>query len=215
MRIRAFGLALMACLGAHAAPLPVPSGYPTLLGVSCGGVHVTSYVTGFNAAGDITGELYAWTACGGSGRGGGYKVTHYQSWHSITWGLGGTYVVGPYDSVVPDPLFTETDPYGNYIYNLCNGSSYTQPACVAQANIVYVPPTQPPVAPVAPSVVGLTQAAATAALQAAGLVASPYFTVTTSAPAGTVFYQSPAAGTQLTAGATVSIGVARPAPSDD
>ena len=200
---------------AAATDLPVPAGYPTLLGVSCGGVHVTSYVTGFDASGNIRGELYAWTACGGSGRGGGYKVTHYQSWHSITWALGGTYLVSPYDGLVPDPAVTETDAYGNYIYDTCNGVSFTQPACRAGANIVYVPPNQPPVAPVAPSVVGLTAAAATAAIQAAGLVASPYYTVTTSVAAGTVFYQTPTAGTQLTPGATVSIGIARAAPSDD
>lgn len=215
MRIRVFCLALTAAFGANAGSLPVPSGYPTLLGVSCGGVHVSSFVTGFNAAGDITGELYAWTACGGSGRGGGYKVTHYQSWHSITWGLDGTYIVRPYDWVVPDPAFTETDQYGNYIFSLCNGLSYTQPACVAQAGIVYIPPTQPPVAPVAPSVVGLTLVAATAALQAVGLVASPYYAVTSAVPAGTVFHQSPAAGIQLTSGAKVSIGIAQSAPSDD
>lgn len=215
MRIQMFGLGLVVAVNASAASLPVPNGYPTLLGVSCGGVHVTSYVTGFNAAGDITGELYAWTACGGSGRGGGYRVTHYQSWHSITWSLGGTYIVSAYDSVVPDPGLAETDQFGNYIYNQCGGLSYTQPACAAQANIVYVPPSQPAVAPVAPSVVGLTLAAAKAALQSAGLVANPYYTVTSAVPAGTVFYQAPAAGTQLTAGATVSIGIAQSTPSDD
>jgi hypothetical protein len=208
-------LLLLGASAACATDLPLPAGYPTLLGVSCGGVHVTSYVTGFDAAGNITGELYAWTACGGSGRGGGYKVTHYQSWHSITWALGGTYLVSAYDGVVPDTTFTDTDQYGNYVYDTCSGTSFTQPACRAGANIVYVPSGQPPVAPVAPSVVGLTAAAATAAIQSAGLVASPYYTVTTSVPAGTVFYQTPAAGAQLTPGATVSIGVARAAPSDD
>lgn len=208
-------LLLVTGSAACATDLPLPPGYPTLLGVSCGGVHVTSYVTGFDAAGNIKGELYAWTACGGSGRGGGYKVTHYQSWHSITWALGGTYLVSAYDGLVPDTTFTDTDQYGNYVYDTCNGMSFTQPACRAGANIVYVPPAQPPVAPVAPSVVGLTAAAATAAVRAAGLVASPYYTVTTTVPAGTVFYQSPGPGVQLTPGATVIFGVARAAPSDD
>ncbi len=208
-------LLVLACGAAAGADLPLPAGYPTLLGVSCGGVHVTSYATGFDSAGNIKGELYAWTACGGSGRGGGYKVTHYQSWHSITWALGGTYLVSPYDGLVPDPTFSETDQYGNYVYDTCNGMSFTQPACRAGANIVYVPPNQPPVAPVAPSVVGLTAAAATAAIQGAGLVASPYYTVTTSVAAGTVFYQTPSAGAQLAPGATVRIGVALATPIDD
>ena len=195
--------------------LPIPSGYPTLLGVSCGGVHVSSYLTGFNRLGNITGELYAWTRCGGSGRGGGYKTTTYQSWHSIVWGLDQSFIVTPYDGLFPDPLFYEVDQYGNQISNVCNGLTNGQPACVASATITYVPPTQVPVAPIAPSVVGMTQANASAAITAAGLTPSAYFTVTTAYPAGTVFYQTPAAGTQLTTGAVVSIGVAKTAPVDD
>jgi len=201
---------------ASAASLPLPPGYPTLLGASCGGVHVASYVTGFDQNGNITGEVYAWTRCSaGSGRGGGYRVRYYESWNSILWGLDGTYKVVPYDGVIPDPLFTETDQYGNAIYDVCSGVTYRQPACVASADITYVPSTQQPVAPIAPSVVGLSQADATAAITAAGLQASPYFTVTTIYPAGTVFYQTPAAGTQLTDGAVVHIGIAIQAPVDD
>ena len=48
--------------------LPLPAAYPTLLGASCGGVHVASYVTGFDKNGYIRGEVYARTRCGGSGR---------------------------------------------------------------------------------------------------------------------------------------------------
>ncbi len=206
---------LLVCGATWASTLPVPAGYPTLLGVSCGGVHVSSYVTGFDQAGNITGELYAWTACGGSGRGGGYKTRHYQSWSSITWALDGSYVVRPYDNLVPDPSFAATDQYSNYIFDVCNGMSYLQASCLASAYISYVPAGQPPIAPLAPSVVGLMESAAASAIKAAGLIAAPYYAVTASVSPGHVFFQTPAAGTQLSAGAVVHFGVARAAPIDE
>jgi hypothetical protein len=114
--------------------LPLPAGYPALLGVSCGGVHVASYVTGFDVNGNITGEVYAWTRCGASGRGGGYHSKVYESWHSITWGIdGGWYVLAPtYDGAIPNPAWIETDAFGNTISNACNGTTNGRPACVAQ-----------------------------------------------------------------------------------
>ena len=128
-------------VAAHAqTALPLPPGYPALLGVSCGGVATASYVTGFDAQGNILGEVYAWTSCGGSGRGGGYKKRLYQSWHSMKWTLSRQYTVLPYDSVVPDSTFTETDQYGNYIFDSCAGATNGQSACVAEANIQYIPP---------------------------------------------------------------------------
>ena len=87
------------------------------LGVSCGGTHPSTYVTGFDANGNIKGEVYAWTRCGLSGRGGGYQ--YYDSWHSIIWDLDGN-VLGSfdYDGIVPDTTFTETDAAGNTIYDV-------------------------------------------------------------------------------------------------
>jgi hypothetical protein len=82
--------------------LPLPAAYPTLLGASCGGVHVTSYVTGFDENGYIRGEVHAWTRCGGSGRGGGYQSHTFQAWHTIVWDLRQHYKLLPYDNVVPD-----------------------------------------------------------------------------------------------------------------
>ncbi len=102
---------------AHATTIALnpQSGYP-LLGVSCGGIHTSTYVTGFDTNGNITGEVYAWTRCGSSGRGGGYHSTVYSSWHSIVWDLTGTALATlPYDGVVPNPAFTATDSSGDTI----------------------------------------------------------------------------------------------------
>jgi len=92
--------------------------YP-YLGVSCGGVHKSTFVTGFDANGNIRGEVYAWTQCGGSGRGGGYQVTNYDSWHSILWDLQGAVIETlPYDGVAPDETFSATDANGNTIHDV-------------------------------------------------------------------------------------------------
>ena len=131
--------------------LPLPAAYPTLLGASCGGVHVSSYVTGFDQNGYIHGEVYAWTSCGVSGRGGGYQSQTYQAWHTIVWDLLQNYKLLPYDNVVPDPAFTATDANGNSILNTCSVSTDGQPACVASAYIYYVPPTMTPISDTGPA----------------------------------------------------------------
>ena len=130
--------------------LPLPAAYPTLLGASCGGVHVASYVTGFDENGYIHGEVYAWTRCGGSGRGGGYQSQTYQAWHTIVWDLHQNYKLLPYDNVVPDPAFTATDAYGNSILDTCSVTTDGQPACIASAYIYYVPPTMAPISDIVP-----------------------------------------------------------------
>jgi hypothetical protein len=130
--------------------LPLPAAYPTLLGASCGGVHVASYVTGFDENGYIRGEVYAWTSCGGSGLGGGYHDHIYQAWHTIVWDLRQNYQLLPYDNVLPDPAFTATDTYGNSILDTCSNTTNGQPACVASAYIYYVPPAMTPISDTIP-----------------------------------------------------------------
>ena len=100
--------------------LPQP-GVP-LLGVSCGGIHTSTYVTGFNDDGNITGEVYAWTRC----QFGRYQPSRlYKSWHSITWDLDGVALETlPWDGVVPDPSFTETDADGNVISTIQKATSW-------------------------------------------------------------------------------------------
>ncbi|WP_233805446.1 hypothetical protein [Paraburkholderia sp. HP33-1] len=143
------GLLASAVVQAQVA-LPLPSAYPTLLGVSCGGVHVASYVTGFDKNGYIRGEIYAWTRCGGSGRGGGYHSQAYQAWYTIVWDLHRNYKLLPYDNLVPDREFTATDAHGNSILDTCSGTTFGQPACVASAYIYYVPPTMTPISDTVP-----------------------------------------------------------------
>jgi hypothetical protein len=193
--------------------LPLPPGYPTLLGESCGGVHVSSYVTGFDVNGNITGEVYAWTSCGGSGRGGGYHNHIYQSWNSILWDLFTNYKLVPYDNVLPDPSFTAVDPYGNTILNSCSGTTNGQPACTAEANIVYIPPGTGPVSTTVPSLSGMTGAQAHTALKAVGLAESAYYQTSTTA----LFHvcgQSPAAGTVIDPGSTVSVCISLGTPNN-
>jgi hypothetical protein len=92
--------------------------YP-YLGVSCGGIQKSTFVTGFDANDNIRGEVYAWTQCGGSGRGGGYQVTKYDSWHSILWDLQGAVIETlPYDGVTPNETFSATDANGNTIHDV-------------------------------------------------------------------------------------------------
>lgn len=58
-----------------------------------------------------------------------------------------------------------------------------------------------------PNVVGATQAAATTAITAAGLMVGTVTPVSNAAPAGTVILQTPAAGTLVASGSTVDIVV--------
>src|ERR1700716_2225125 len=95
---------------ALADALPMPAAYPTLLGASCGGVHVTTYVTGFNADGTVAGEVSAATTCTPGGR--GSKPKKIQAYHTMAWDFFGGYTVSAYDG---GPLVsgTFTDSYGN------------------------------------------------------------------------------------------------------
>ncbi len=184
--------------------LPLPPGYPTLLGESCGGVHVSSFVTGFDANGNITGEVYAWTKCGGSGKGGGYQTHTYQSWNSILWDLYTNYKIVPYDNLLPDPMFAAVDQWGNGILNYCSGTTNGQPACVAEANVVYIPPGTKPIAVTVPSLSGMTASQAKATLTNDSLAESTY-RQTSSITFNHVCGQSPAAGTVVDPGSTVSV----------
>lgn len=204
-------LALLALFISGAAqaqtPLPLPAGYPTLLGVSCGGVHIASYVTGFNSSGNMTGEVYAWTRCGGSGRGGGYRSTTYHSWTSIVWDFKGNYKLQPYDNLVPDPFFTATDRYGNTISDACSGTTNGQPACTAQAIIVYAPPAIPAVSAKVPSLYGLTATQAAAVLRTAGLAETSFTQASNTIPTNQVCGQLPSPGTVVDSGSTVNVCV--------
>src|SRR6516164_3750471 len=95
----------------------------TVLGHSCGGIQEQAYATGFDAtSGFPTGAVYLQTRCGGSGRGGGYHVTTYSAWLSVTWDFTGALVTDAVATSVPtvDPSFVALDANNNEIYNASN-----------------------------------------------------------------------------------------------
>jgi hypothetical protein len=98
----AFGTASAATI-----QLPVPNGF-SLLGVSCGGVQVSSYVDSIDTATAVVkGTLKSITSCSGSGR--GARTTVYTSYNSITWDLAGNIVsVMPCPCGAMDATFKET-----------------------------------------------------------------------------------------------------------
>ncbi len=160
----------------------------SLLGHSCGGIQEQVYATGFGAApgGYPEGDAYLSTRCGGSGRGGGYKVTEYKAAASVVWNwLGETRsfarLEGPGGG---GPEFSAEDSHGDRIYNV--------------GTVAYLeagePPLQPPGAPSNVSAsVGLYETGSTEYLrmsvgfslaqETAGLVTSSTVTATP-VPAG-------------------------------
>lgn len=61
----------------------------SILGASCGGIQEQTFASGFDQSGNVNGEVYLQTRCGGSGRGGGYTTHTYSSWVDVTWDLNG------------------------------------------------------------------------------------------------------------------------------
>jgi hypothetical protein len=177
-------LASLALGGAALADaLPMPAGYPTLLGASCGGVHVTTYVTGFNADGTVAGEVYAWTSCSTGGR--GAKPRKIEAYHTMAWDFFGGYTVDAYDG---GPLVsgTFTDSYGNVASSI-NG--------VPDLQVNQIPPNAVSLSAHVPSVIGMSDVNAQAAVLAAGLVSATVSSCQNAYPTPhSVFNQSPAAG---------------------
>ena len=113
---------------ASAAPLsltlPQANAF-AILGRSCGGIHEKAYVTGFaNGSCGPTGVVNIQTRCGGSGRGGGYKVTTYSAWVGVTWDFAGNVVSATKLTTVPtlNSRFSASDHYGDQIYNSNNAA---------------------------------------------------------------------------------------------
>jgi hypothetical protein len=91
-----------------------------VLGVSCGGIKIDTYVTGFEN-GSVAGEVHLTTKCSSGGR--GSQPRTYQAWASISWDLNGQIMNFPlpYDSISPDPDFTEV--LGSYKISTTLGTS--------------------------------------------------------------------------------------------
>lgn len=117
-----------------AAPLAlvVPQGTAfSFLGHSCGGIQEQSFVTGFDAGGYPTGDVYLQTRCGGSGRGGGYHVTTYSRWVSATWDFSGAVRLTAALTAAPlvSPTFSATDANGDHIYETLNAVNVAPSNC--------------------------------------------------------------------------------------
>lgn len=77
------------------------------------------------------------TRCGGSGRGGGYKVTTYSAWASVTWDWFGDTrsSAALQDAAEVSSTFSAEDSYGDRVYN-ARAAAYletTSPPLVAPA----------------------------------------------------------------------------------
>ncbi len=96
----------------------------SILGRSCGGIQEHVYATGFDTGGHPAGALYMQTRCGGSGRGGGYKVTTYSAWASATWDwYGNTRSFARLDGPAEvSTTFSADDAYGDHLYNTASAA---------------------------------------------------------------------------------------------
>jgi hypothetical protein len=97
-----------------------------ILGHSCGGIQEKAYATGFDPVSGLpTGNVYIQTRCGGSGRGGGYHVTTYSAWVSVTWDFSGNAVSSARLLSTPsiNSTLTATDAFGDTVNN-ANGVAY-------------------------------------------------------------------------------------------
>jgi hypothetical protein len=106
------------------------------LGHWCGGIKQAVYVTGFSSHGYPTGNAHLETSCGGSGRGGGYKVTTYTATASVEWTwFGETRSYGPMSGTLEAK--PAEDAYGDKLFNV-GTAAYLETGA---------PPLQPPAPP--------------------------------------------------------------------
>lgn len=130
-----------AASSATAAQLLLPSATAfSILGASCGGIQEQSFASGFDQSGNVVGEVYLQTRCGGSGRGGGYKTHTYSSWVDVTWDLNGVVVADAVTGIPsPDPSIAGAYHSGSLVgganFPSCNNVTQFDNAftCVANA----------------------------------------------------------------------------------
>jgi hypothetical protein len=99
-----------------AATVPLRAPDPsTLLPHHCGGVHVATYATGFDADGHVTGIAHAWTRCPqGSAR---YRPTKlHAAWYSLVWDSTGAVLdIRSTAPAQPNPALTATNASGHRV----------------------------------------------------------------------------------------------------
>ncbi len=130
--------------------LLVPQGAAfSVVGYDCGGIQEHAYATGFDttidpSAGYPVGDVYLWTVCNGSGKG-GHSIT-YDAWTSDTWDLAGALLSITKLSSAPavDPSFTATDtPTGNQLWNTTDFKCSAQTGAVPTACLQLAPTFTP------------------------------------------------------------------------
>lgn len=192
--MKAFILLALLAGTATAGNLPLPAGYPALLGYSCGGVHTTWAIAGFDASGNVKGEVLATTSCSSGGR--GARPTLHTAYHTLTWDLYGGYIVHPYDggSMVST---VATDAYGNMAQVVNNVPTLT---------ISSLPPGAKHIAFTLPDVTPLSVSAAKTALTALQMLPAVVYEYTSgTVPGGTILYTIPDIGTMAPVGTQVQI----------
>ena len=88
-----------------------------ILGYWCGGIQEKAYLTGFDPAGNLTGEVHLSTSCS-TGRAGSPPSIH-TAWAAVTWDLAGNVISSATLSNAPpvSTNFFAVDAYGDTIYN--------------------------------------------------------------------------------------------------
>lgn len=135
----------------------------SILGHSCGGIQEQAFATGFApSTGLPTGAVYLQTRCGGSGRGGGYRVTTYSAWAGVTWDFSAAVQGVTKLATAPvnlDPAFAATDARGDAIYNVLTAVNLAPSSCSVgnTSYCTYRAYLSVPV-PGTPTAVGATQA---------------------------------------------------------
>jgi hypothetical protein len=207
MRKLIFAISLMVAGFAHAQTTLTLTA-PNILGVWCGGYQSGSKVTlvGFDQNGNIQGTVYEIMSCSSGGR--GAPPHRYTGSSVVTWDFRGG-VITSYDATLQIAASgaSATDYYGNVV--TLGNPNFLQVALT----IHQMPPNPVYVEALVPKLIGGTDAAAQAAIAAAGLAyGGATINYSYAAPAGTVFNQRPLPGNLAPFGSVVGLWET-PAPS--
>jgi hypothetical protein len=200
MRKLILAISLMVAGFAH-AQTTVTLTAPNILGVACGGYQGGSKVTlvGFDANGNLQGTVYEIMSCSSGGRGAPPHV--YTGTGVVTWDFRGG-VITSYDATLAMAASgtSAMDSYGNV-------ATLGNPNLLQVVLTIHVMPPNPNyVEALVPKVIGATDAAARAAIAAAGLVdGGATINYTYPAPAGAVFSQQPLPGKLVPFGTAVRL----------
>ncbi|HEX9472983.1 MAG TPA: hypothetical protein VF931_02260 [Steroidobacteraceae bacterium] len=122
---------LFVCAAATAGTINLNAPPNLLPTINCSGLVTSTFVTAFTDTG-VSGEVYATETCGRYYKGTRVGSRQLQSWTSVLWDFTGKATSLPYDGLVPNTAYTETDAFGDVISDLVNGSINGVPLSQAQ-----------------------------------------------------------------------------------